>query len=116
MRVQENDIHKTAIRTRFGSYECTVLCFGLTNAPAAFTRLLSSLLHELNGECLVLFLEDVLVYSKSAEEHEVHLRKLFNILKKNSLYAKKEKCEIGVTSVEFLGCQVTTNGIICKKE
>ena len=64
MRIREEDISKTAIRTRYGSFERRVLCFGLTNAPASFSRLLSTLLRDLNGECLVLFLDDVLFYSR----------------------------------------------------
>lgn len=111
IRVREMDIPKTAIRTRYGSFEWTVLCFGLTNAPATFTRLLTSLLHELNGECLVLFLDDVLIYSRSIEEHRLHLRKLFMILRKNKLYAKRTKCCIGVPEVDFLGFTVNQKGV-----
>ena len=111
MRIREEDIPKTAIRTRYGSFEWRVLCFGLTNAPASFTRLLSTLLRELNGECLVLFLDDVLVYSKSREEHAVHLRRLFDLLRKNQLYAKRSKCVIGASEVEFLGHIVSEHGI-----
>jgi len=85
MRVREEDIPKTAIRTRFGSFEWRVLCFGLTNAPASFTRLISTLLQELNGECIVLFLDDVLVYSKNIDDHREHLRRLFEVLRRNKL-------------------------------
>lgn len=111
MRIREEDCAKTAIRTRFGAFEWRVLCFGLTNAPAAFTRLMSSLLRDLNGECLVLFLDDVLVYSKSVEEHKVHLRRLFEILQKNKLYVKRTKCAIGVDVVDFLGYRVSKEGV-----
>ena len=111
MRIQEVDIPKTAIRTRFGSYEWTVLCFGLTNAPAAFTRLLATLLQELNGECLVLFLDDLLIYSRSIEEHKHHLRRLFEILRNNKLYCKRSKCVIGAAEVSYLGHRVSKNGI-----
>eukprot|EP00171_Calliarthron_tuberculosum_P022005 IDg22005t1 len=64
MRIREEDCPKTAIRTRFGSFEWRVLCFGLTNAPASFSRLIASKFHELNGDCIVLFLDDLLIYSK----------------------------------------------------
>lgn len=74
MRIREEDCYKTAICTRFGYFEWRVLRFGLTNAPATFSRLMASLIRELNGECVVLFLDDVLVYSKSVREHKVHLR------------------------------------------
>lgn len=81
------------------------------NAPASFTRLLSTILRALNGECLVLFLDDVLVYSKTLEEHRLHSRQLFDILRANSLFAKRSKCHIGATEVDFLGYTVSKEGI-----
>ena len=115
MRIKEEDCPKTAIRTRFGSFEWRVLTFGLTNAPASFTRLLSTLLRELNGECLVMFLYDVLVYSTSLQEHGKHLRQLLSILRKNELYAKQSKCVIGVSEVDFMGYQVNEKGIATQR-
>ena len=115
MRIKDEDCHKTAIRTRYGSFEWRVLCFGLTNAPASFSRLMTGLLHELNGECLVMFLDDVLVYSRSIEEHKEHLRKLFTILWDNKLYAKPSKCVIGVDEVDFLGFKVNKKGVQMQK-
>lgn len=82
MRIVDRDIHKTTIRTRFGFIEWKVLCFGLTNAPVSFSRLVSSILRELNGECLVQYLDDILLYSKSIEEHRLQLAKLFDTLRK----------------------------------
>ena len=111
MRIREEDIPKTAIRTRYGSFDWRVLCFGLMNAPASFTRLFSTMLRDLNGECLVLFLDDVLVYSRTKEEHAQHLRRLFDILRKNKLYAKRSKCCIGVAEVDFLGYTISEKGI-----
>lgn len=115
MRIAEKDIPKTAIRTRFGSFEWTVLCFGFTNAPASFSRLIAGMLHSLNGECLVQFLDDILVYSKSIDEHKNHLRNLFSILKKNRIYVRSSKCNIGVDEVEFLGFNVSAMGIHTQK-
>ncbi len=83
MRIKEEDCHKSSIRTRLGSFEWRVLCFGLMNTPAAFSRMLSSILRELNGEYLVLFHDERLVYSSTIEEHKVKLRKLFEILRAN---------------------------------
>ena len=88
-----------------------MLCFVLTNAPASFSRLLSSLLQELNGDCIVLFLDDILVYSASLEDHKHHLRRLFEILRAHKLYAKRSKCSIGVREVEFLGHLVSSKGV-----
>ena len=111
MHIREVDIPKTAIRTRYGSYEWKVLCFGLTNAPASFTRLLSTLLRDMNGTCLVLFIDDILVYSSLIEEHKTHLRQLFSLSRKHRLYAKRSKCKIGCKSVELVGHVVSSNGI-----
>jgi len=111
MRLREEEIPKTAIRTRYGSFEWRVLCFGLMNAPASVTRLLSTLLRDLHGDGLVLFLDDVLVYSRTKEEHAAHLRRLFDILRKNKLYAKRSKCHIGMDEVDFLGYSISARGI-----
>lgn len=111
MRVKKEDCHKTAIRTRFGSFEWKVLCFGLRNAPAAFTRLLSNLLQELHGECMVLFLDDILIYSKSEKEHKHHLQRLFEILRKNKIYIRPSKCKFGASEVEYLGYTLNSEGI-----
>lgn len=111
MRIREEDCEKTAIRTRFGSFEWRVLCFGLTNAPAAFTRLLSTLLRDLNGDCLVLFLDDVLLYSKSIQEHRRKLRILLKILRDNNLYVKRSKCAIGAEEVDLLGYRTSREGV-----
>lgn len=115
MLIRYVDCPKTAIRTRFGSFEWIVLCFGLTNAPAAFTRLLSTILHDLNGECAVLFLDDVLIYSNSVQEHHQHLSCLFEKLRQIKLYVKRSKCHIGVPSVDFLGYNVSKDGVAMQK-
>ena len=115
MRLKEEDCHKTAIRTWFGSFEWKVLFFGLTNAPASFTRLISTLLRELNSECLVLFLDDVLVCFSSIEEHKRHLRSLFEILRKSKLYAKKSKCIVGFLEVDFVGYRIDKKGLHMRK-
>lgn len=111
MRIKEEDCHKTAIRTRFGSFEWKVLCFGLRNAPAAFTRLLSHLLQELYGDCMVLYLDDILIYSQSIEAHKRHLRKLFEILRRNKIYIRPSKCKLGASEVEYLGYTVNAEGV-----
>lgn len=103
LRIKEEDIHKTAIRTRFGSFEWRVLCFGLTNAPAAFTRLAADIFKEFNGDFLAFYLDDVIIYSKSIEEHLVHVRKFLELLRKHKLLAKGSKCEVGQKEVFFLG-------------
>jgi hypothetical protein len=111
IRVKDEDVHKTAFRTRYGHYEFLVMPFGLTNAPAAFMRLMNDVFRPLLDECVVVFLDDILVYSRSHEEHERHLRAVFEILRSNKLYAKLSKCEFGKSEVEFLGHIVGADGI-----
>lgn len=111
LRIREQDIHKTAIRTRFGNFEWRVLCFGLTNAPAAFTRLAADIFKELNGDCLAFYLDDVIIYSKSVEEHREHLRKFLTLLRRHKLLAKGSKCEVGQPEVYYLGQYVSEGQI-----
>lgn len=111
LRIREEDIHKSAIRTRFGTFEWRVVCFGLTNAPAAFTRLASDIFKELNGDCLAFYLDDVIIYSRTLEEHKKHLRSFLNLLRKHKLLAKGSKCEVGQEEVYFLGQYVSAGKI-----
>lgn len=115
MRIPGEDCPETAIRTRFGSLEWRVLWFRLTIAQASFTRLLSTLLHELNGDCLVLFLDDAMVHGKSVEDRCKHFWWLFEILGVQNLYAKRTKCNIGVTEVDFLGFWINADGMIMQQ-
>jgi hypothetical protein len=111
IRVKEEDVHKTAFRTCFGHYEYLVLPFGLTNAPAVFMRLMHDVLRPLLGKCVAVFLDDILVYSETEEQHEEDLKQVLALLQENRLFAKKSKCEIGVREVEYLGYIVSDGGI-----
>jgi hypothetical protein len=111
IRVREEDVPKTAFHTRYGHYEFRVLPFGLTNAPATFMRLMNDVLRPLLDRCVVVFLDDILVYSKSKEEHVEHLRQVLQLLRENNLYGKASKCEFGANKVEFLGHYVSKDGI-----
>ncbi|GKD59297.1 putative reverse transcriptase domain-containing protein, partial [Tanacetum coccineum] len=94
LRVREQDISKTAFRTRYGHYEFLVIPFGLTNAPAVFIDLMNRIFHEyLDKFVVIVFIDDILVYSKSEEEHERHLRIVLEVLRQKKLYAKFSKCE-----------------------
>lgn len=103
LRVHPNDIHKTAFRTRYGLFEYSVVPFGLTGAPAAFMKWMQQLFHHLLDKSVVVFLDDILIYSKTEEEHKQHLRQVLDILRKNQLYAKLPKCQLFKRSVNFLG-------------
>ncbi|GJS25791.1 retrotransposon protein, putative, ty3-gypsy subclass [Tanacetum coccineum] len=112
LRVREQDISKTAFRMRYGHYEFLVMPFGLTNAPAVFTDLMNRIFHEYLDKFVIVFIDDILVYSKSEEEHERHLRIVLEILRQKKLYAKFLKCEFWLQQVAFLGHIVSADGII----
>nr|GEY64098.1 putative reverse transcriptase domain-containing protein [Tanacetum cinerariifolium] len=97
LRVREEDIPKTAFRTRYGHYEFQVMPFGLTNAPAVFMDLMNRVCKPYLDNFVIVFIDDIMIYSKSKKEHEGHLRKILNLLKKEELYAKFSKCEFWIS-------------------
>jgi hypothetical protein len=101
--VDPKDRHKTAFQTRYGHYEFNVTLFGLTNAPATFQTLMNDIFRDLLDVCVIVYLDDTLVYSKNMEEHEQHLRQVLQHLKDNQLYAKLSKCTFFANSIEYLG-------------
>src|SRR5437588_13092421 len=103
IRIQDQDISKTAFHTRYGYYEFMVMPFGLTNAPATFQRLVNDIFRPLLHDCVVVYLDDILIYSLDLETHRQHLQQVFNILRCEKLYCKKSKCEFLKISVEYLG-------------
>ena len=92
MKIRLNDIPKTAFVTRYGQYEFTVMPFGLTNAPSYFMNLMNKVFMEELDKFIVVFIDDILIYSRSVEEHEQHLRVILNKLRAHELYAKFNKC------------------------
>ncbi|KAJ9557826.1 hypothetical protein OSB04_012440 [Centaurea solstitialis] len=111
LKVWEEDIPKTAFRTRYGHYEFLVMSFGVTNAPAAFMDLMNRVCKPYLDEFIVVFIDDILIYSKTAEEHDEHLRKVLEMLKREQLYAKFSKCEFWLKEVQFLVHIVMLEGI-----
>ncbi|KAJ9538993.1 hypothetical protein OSB04_031726 [Centaurea solstitialis] len=111
MRVREEDIAKTAFRTRYGHYEFLVMPFGLTNAPAVFMDLMNRVCRPYLDKFVIVFIEDILIYSQSKEDHEQHLRLVLELLKAEKLYAKFSKCEFWIREVHFLGHVVNEEGI-----
>ncbi|GJY63181.1 putative reverse transcriptase domain-containing protein, partial [Tanacetum coccineum] len=95
LKVREEDIPKTAFRTRYGHYKFVVMAFGLTNAPSIFRDLMNRVCRPMLDKSVIVFIDDILVYSKSKEEHEVHLREVLETLRKERLYAKFAKCLTG---------------------
>jgi hypothetical protein len=111
IRIAEGDEEKTAYHTRYGSYEFLVMPFGFTNALVTFCTLMNAIFREWLDDFVVVYIDDILIYSDSLEEHAKHLRKVFQRLRENKLYAKFEKCEFGVTEVDFLGHRITQEGL-----
>ncbi|GKB78652.1 putative reverse transcriptase domain-containing protein [Tanacetum coccineum] len=111
LRVREEDTPKTAFRTRYGHFEFTVMPFGLTNAPAILMDLMNRVCKPYLDKFVIVFIDDILIYSKSEEEHEVHLKTILDLLKKEKLYAKFSKCEFWLQEVQFLGHVVNRDGI-----
>ena len=96
LKIRPSDVQKTAFVTRYGQYEFTVMPFGLTNAPAYFLNLMNKVFLEELDKFVVVFIDDILIYSQSAEEHEQHLRIVLEKLRAHELYAKFGKCEFGL--------------------
>jgi hypothetical protein len=112
IQIAEGDEEKTACHTRYGSYEFLVMPFKLNNAPATFCILMNDILQEWLDDFVVVYINDILIYCSSLEEHAEHLRKVFQRLRENKLYTKLEKCEFGVTEVDFLGHRITQEGLM----
>ncbi|GJX58582.1 putative reverse transcriptase domain-containing protein [Tanacetum coccineum] len=112
LRVREEDIPKTAFRTRYGHYEFQVMPFGLTNAPAVFMDLMNRVCKPYLDKFVIVFIDDILIYSKKRkQEHEEHLKLILELLKKEELYAKFSKCEFWIPKVQFLGHVIDSKGI-----
>jgi hypothetical protein len=92
LKIRESDIPKTAFRTRYGLYEYTLMSFGLTNSPVYFMYLMNKVFVEYLDKFIVVFIDDIIIFSKTEEEHEKHLRMVLKKLRSNQLYAKFSKC------------------------
>nr|GEW04052.1 reverse transcriptase domain-containing protein [Tanacetum cinerariifolium] len=111
LRVREEDIPKTAFRTRYRHFEFTVMPFGLTNAPAVFMDLMNRACRPYLDKFFIVFIDDILIYSKCKEEHEVHLKIILELLEKEKLFRKFSKCKFLTQQVHFLGHVVNSIGI-----
>ena len=111
IRIREEDIPKTAFSTRYGLYEYLVMSFGLTNAPAFFMYMMNSVFMNELDKFMVVFIDDILVYSKSEKEHGEHLRTVLSRLRAHKLYAKFSKCEFWLREVAFLGHILSAKGV-----
>ena len=112
LKIKEGDIPKSAFRTRYGHYEFVVMPFGLTNAPAAFMDLMNRVFKEFLDKFVIVFIDDILIYSKTRDQHEKHIRTVLQTLKQHQLYAKFSKCEFWLDRVAFLGHVISKDGIM----
>ena len=111
IKIRAEDIPKTAFSTRYGLYEYLVMSFGLTNAPAHFMYLMNSVFMPELDKFVVVFIDDILIFSKNEEEHAEHLRIVLQRLREHKLYAKFSKCEFWLKKVQFLGHVISEDGI-----
>ncbi|KAF8690197.1 hypothetical protein RHS03_08990, partial [Rhizoctonia solani] len=113
--VKEGDKWKTAFQTKYGLYESLVMTFGLTNAPAAFQHFMNELFKDLLDVCVIIYLDDILIYSKDDASHTEHVHKVLKRLMDNQLFCKASKCTFHVTSVEYLRIIVSNKGFSLDK-
>nr|GEX10059.1 putative reverse transcriptase domain-containing protein [Tanacetum cinerariifolium] len=111
LRVREQDIPKTAFRNRYGHYEFQIMPFGLTNAPAVFIDLMNRVCKPYLDKFVIVFIDDILIYSKDEKEHEEHLKVILELLKWEKLYTKFPKCEFLIPKVQFLSHVIDSRGI-----
>jgi hypothetical protein len=111
VRIKEEYIRKIAFRTRYGHYEFTVVPFGLSNAPVVFICLMNGIFREYLDQFVIIFLDDIIIYSKSEEEHEKHLRMVLQVLREHQLYAKLRKCSFYQKKIHYLGHIISKDGI-----
>ncbi|GKE12224.1 putative reverse transcriptase domain-containing protein [Tanacetum coccineum] len=111
LRVREEDIPKTAFRMRYGHYEFQVMPFGLTNAPVVFMDLMNRVCKPYLDKFVIVFIDDILIYSRNEEEHASHLRIILELLRKEKLYAKFSKCDFWIHIVQFLGHLIDNQGL-----
>jgi len=112
IKVKDEDMQKTAFRTHYGHYEYIVMTFGVTNAPGVFMEYMNRIFHTYLDHLVVVFIDDILIYSKSEEEHAKYLRVVLQVLKEKKLYARLSKCEFWLEEVSFLGHIIFGGGIV----
>jgi hypothetical protein len=115
IRIRSSDVSKTAFRTRYGHYEFLVMPFGVTNAPAIFMDYMNRIFQPYLDKFVVIFIDDILIYSKDPQEHVEHLRIVLEILREKKLYAKFSKCEFWLDEVKFLGHVISQGGVSVDK-
>jgi hypothetical protein len=111
IRMAEADVEKTAFRTHHGHYEFLVMPFGLTNAPSTFQALMNEIFSNLLRRYVLVFFDDILIYSKTWPEHLIHLKEVLSILRMHYLLVRREKCQFGQKSISYLGHVISSQGV-----
>ncbi|KAH9263788.1 hypothetical protein BASA83_012767 [Batrachochytrium salamandrivorans] len=111
LRIKEGDEPKTAFITKYGQFEFLVMPFGLANAPAQFQRMMNSLFRHMISKFVLVYLDDIVVYSENLEDHKEHVRQVLQVLKDNNLFCKAEKCHFYQTEIKYLGYIISPNGV-----
>ena len=110
--VKVEDVEKSAFKSRYGQYEYVVMPFGVTNAPALFMDYMNRIFRPFLDKFVVVFIDDILIYSRTHEEHAEHLRIVLVVLREKQLFAKLSKCDFWMSEVQFLGHVISAQGIV----
>jgi hypothetical protein len=111
VQIKDEDIHKTTFRTRYGHYEFVLVPFGLTNAPTSFMCLMNNVFINFLDRFVLVFIDDILIYSKNREEHEEHRKMVLQVLREHQIYVKLNKCDFFKKQVHYLGHVISEEGV-----